>query len=420
MMTKLQIYSKYKDSGIEWIDTIPTNWEHDKIVSLFNFPNDKVCDEEFEPLSVTYGGVKKQVKDAAKTDNGSNRKLLKIGDIAFNGRSDRRGACGVSDFEGSISVVYLVLRKKRLDVYIRYFHHLFRNTLFSQEFYRWGKGIHSDMWMTRVLEMKRIQVPVPPVETQKKIADFLDEKTKIVDELVEKKEKLIELLREKRSALIARAVTKGIDPKAKMKPSGVDWLGDIPADWRMRRGKFVFKYQKERNDKYQCDHILALTLRGVINKADYKESSLVPTDYAGYQIFYKNDLVFKLIDLENYQTSRVGIVPIKGIMSPAYIRITPSVKLIQKYFFWLYYSLYLDGIFNFLGMGVRSTLNQWDLLSLLIQIPDMGDQKQISDFLDTETSKIDNIVAIIKSQIIQLKEYRSSLIYSAVTGNIKV
>ena len=198
--------AKMKPSGAEWFDSIPSEWHTDKISSLFSFPNEKVSDVDFEPLSVTYGGVKKQVDDAAKTDHNDNRRRLKVGDIAFNGRSDRKGACGVSDFEGSISVVYHVLRPQR-PVFIRYYHHLFRNTLFSQEFYRWGRGIHDDMWTTRELEMKRIFVPVPPLETQKRIAIFLDIEVKKLDLAISMAISQTEQLKEYRSSLIYSAVT---------------------------------------------------------------------------------------------------------------------------------------------------------------------------------------------------------------------
>lgn len=419
-MTKINTKREYKPSDIDWLGDIPTGWDSRRIAAIFDFRNTKVSDKDFEPLSVTYGGVKKQVENAAKTDNSENRKLVKIGDIAINGRSDRKGAVGISKYDGSVSGVYHVLKLKNSGVEAKYFHYLFRNPLFSQEFFKWGRGIHDDLWTTRSTEMGHITVPLPPLETQKRIADFLDEKTRVIDALIEGKEKLIELLREKRAALITHAVTNGLNLKAKLKPSGVDWLGDIPEGWEIRRGKFIFRYKKEPNNSYQCDHILALTLRGVINKEDYEARSLTPTDYASYQIFYPDDLVFKLIDLENFQTSRVGIVPEKGIMSPAYLRIVSVAKITPRFFYWFYYSLYLQGIFNFLGMGVRSTLNQHDLLAQSVTLPPTQEQKQIADFLDIETLKIDKAVALIESQIEKLKEYRSALIYHAVTGKIKI
>ncbi len=203
----LDLKAKMKPSGVDWLGDIPDGWNTDKISSLFGFPNEKVSDKDFEPLSITYSGVEKQVEDALRTDYGENRKFLKKGDIAFNGRSDRRGACGASEYTGSISVVYHVLRKISSYIFVRYYHHLFRNTLFSQEFYKWGRGIHNDMWTTRIMEMKRIHVPVPPFKIQKCIADFLDIETAKIDDAVMLIESQIEKLKEYRSSLIYSAVT---------------------------------------------------------------------------------------------------------------------------------------------------------------------------------------------------------------------
>jgi len=199
--------AKMKPSGIDWLGDIPDSWDVKKIAFLFNFPNEKVSDKDFEPLSVTYNGVEKQVEDALKTDNGDNRKLLKKGDIAFNGRSDRRGACGVSEYTGSISVVYHVLRVKSPKIFVKYYHHLFRNDIFSQEFYKWGRGIHNDMWSTKIMEMKKIQVPLPPLKEQKKIAEYLDAEIFKIDNYNTYIKIQIEQLKEFRSSLIYSAVT---------------------------------------------------------------------------------------------------------------------------------------------------------------------------------------------------------------------
>lgn len=199
--------AKMKSSGAEWLGEIPDDWIVDKISSLFTFQNRVVSDVEFEALSVTYSGVKKQVDDAQVTDNSSNRKLVQKGDLVINARSDRRGACGVSHYTGSVSTVYHVLDKKEQDMFINYFHHLFRSSVFAQEFYRWGKGIHDDMWTTRSAEMKRIQIPVPPNNKQQKIANYLDEKVLCLDRLLILLEKVIDNLKEYRASLIYSAVT---------------------------------------------------------------------------------------------------------------------------------------------------------------------------------------------------------------------
>lgn len=199
-----------------------------------------------------------------------------------------------------------------------------------------------------------------------------------------------------------------------------DWLGNIPEHWEVKRGKFLFRNKKELNNDLRCELILSLTLNGVRHKKDLEARSLVPSDYSTYQIFYPNDLVFKLIDLENYQTSRVGIVKEKGIMSSAYIRLIPNKHLNSKFFYYYYFSLYVQGIYNFMGMGVRATLNFSDLLNIPVLIPPIQEQEKIVKFLDNALSQIEKFEKAVGAKFAITKEYRSSLIYSVVTGKIKV
>ena len=425
MTTSIQKYPKYKESGLEWLGAIPVEWE--VIRSKFIFTQRKTkalpTDEQLT-VSQEFGVIpqkefmEKNGHRVVQVITGADiLKHVEPFDFVISMRSFQ-GGLELSKVRGSMSSAYVALVPSE-KVEPRFFSYLLKSKTYIQAL-QCTTNLVRDGQALRFENFSLVDLPVFPATEQAAIADFLDRRTAQIDSIIKRKESLINSLKEKRAALITRAVTKGLDHKAEMKSSGIDWIGNIPKVWSVRRGKFVLKYKKEPNSHYQCDHILALTLRGVINKEDYEASSLVPTDYASYQIFYKDDLVFKLIDLENFQTSRVGIVPQKGIMSPAYLRIVPRMEMVPRYCYWAYYSLYLQGIFNFLGMGVRSTLNQWDLLSLPIQIPDAKEQKQISDYLDKESDKIDKAVSMVEAQIGQLKEYRSSLIYSAVTGKIKI
>ena len=199
-----------------------------------------------------------------------------------------------------------------------------------------------------------------------------------------------------------------------------NWASEIPDDWDVKRGKYILSHKKEINDLYQCDLVLALTLNGVMHKDDLEMRSLVPSDYATYQIFNNGDLVFKLIDLENYQTSRVGIVAERGIMSSAYIRIVSSSGMCPKFFYYYYFSLYLQGIFNFLGMGVRSTLNQQDLLNIPVLIPPLTTQEKIAKYLDRCLGQMVSLEKASKTNFTLIREYRESLIYYIVTGKLQI
>lgn len=202
------------------------------------------------------------------------------------------------------------------------------------------------------------------------------------------------------------------------KDSGVQWLGEIPEHWEILPSKRYFYYKKEINKNYISDNVLSLTLRGVVNNDIENPEGLVPKDYATYQYFEKENLVFKLIDLENVSTSRVGIVHENGIMSSAYIRLISGSKIFNKYAYYFYFSLYKNQVFNKLGSGVRSTLNPTDLLNLSFVKPPLSEQTTIANFLDDKTAKIDQAIAIKEKEIALLKERRQILIQKAVTKGL--
>lgn len=202
------------------------------------------------------------------------------------------------------------------------------------------------------------------------------------------------------------------------KDSGVEWLGRIPECWEVISGKRFFTVQKQINKGNNFQNILSLTLRGVVNNNLDNPEGLVPKDYGTYQIFEKGDLVFKLIDLENFRTSRVGLVHERGAMSPAYIRLCVDSRFDEKYIFYYYYNLYLNAVFNKLGAGVRSTLGPTDLLDMPILKFALKEQKGISIFLDKKIAQINEAVTIKEKQIELLKERKKIIIQQAVTQGL--
>lgn len=202
------------------------------------------------------------------------------------------------------------------------------------------------------------------------------------------------------------------------KDSELEWLGDIPLKWGLLPAKRYHKVLKQPNAKRTCNNVLSLTLRGVVNNNLDNPEGLVPKDYATYQIFQKDDLVFKLIDLENIRTSRVGLVHEKGIMSSAYIRLITGENCDSKYVYYYYYSLYKNEVFNKLGSGVRSTLGPTDLLNLPFLNPSLEEQTAIANFLDEKTTKIDRAIALKEKMIVLLKERKQIIIQNAVTKGL--
>ena len=184
-MNSFTKYEEYRNTGIQWIPSIPTHWEMKKINDLFVERSEKCSDKEFMPLSVTKFGIVPQLGNAAKSKDSENRKKVLAGDFVINSRSDRRGSSGFSKYDGSVSLINIVL-KPRKDTSL-YFHYLLRSHTFIEEFYRNGRGIVADLWTTRYSEMRNIYVPVPTIEEQNQILEFLRWKTTVLSGLIPEK-----------------------------------------------------------------------------------------------------------------------------------------------------------------------------------------------------------------------------------------
>lgn len=233
------------DNNKYWFGSIPDTWTVKKINELFIQRTTKVSDKEYKPLSVTKNGVIPQLTNAAKTDNGNNRKLVCINDFVINSRSDRKSSCGVSELCGSVSLIYIVLYLINNSTFnIKLIHYLFRSHYFSEEFYKNGKGIVADLWTTNYMDMKNIYIPAPPKEEQDKIVAYLDYQASNINKLILNKRKQIELLEEYKKTKISEVVTKGLNPNVEMKDSGIDWIGQIPKHWEIKKLKYILKIKK--------------------------------------------------------------------------------------------------------------------------------------------------------------------------------
>lgn len=205
-----------------------------------------------------------------------------------------------------------------------------------------------------------------------------------------------------------------------MKDSGISWVGEIPKEWSVNRAKYCFVNTKEiagcRSDRYER---LALTMNGVIKRSKDDSNGLQPEKFETYQILRPNELVFKLIDLQNVSTSRVGLSPYLGLVSPAYIILKSNKRVLPAFAEKYFLMLWKNQIFNALGdAGVRSNLNSKDLLELSIPVPSLVEQQRIAEFLDRECGKIDGLKADIQAQIDTLEQYKRSVITEAVTHGL--
>lgn len=409
-----------QDTGLKWLDEIPADWTLTKIGGLYSIRNEKVSDKDYPPLSVTNKGILPQLETAAKTNDGDNRKLVRIGDFAINSRSDRRGSCGISPYDGSVSLINIVMTPRKAMV-PTYYEWLFHTTQFGDENYRWGHGIVDDLWTTGWQEMKKITIPMPPLDEQERIASFLTTKCTEIDALIADVQAQIDVLEQYKRSVITETVTKGLNPDAEMKDSGIEWVGAIPAHWPVHPVYTYFGERKNKNRFGTEDNLLSLSYGRVIRKDINTNDGLLPESFNTYNIVEAGDIIIRPTDLQNDKRSlRTGLVKEHGIITSAYLDLCPIKKVDSRYFHFLLHAYDVMKVFYNMGNGVRQGLNYSEFSRLMVFEPQYEEQVAIADFLDAKVAEIDGIIEQKKEQLEVLDSYKKSLIYEYVTGKKEV
>lgn len=420
-------YSEYKDSGQQWLGMVPSHWTVDKISAHFQERKAIVSDVDFKPLSVTKNGVVPQLDTAAKSDNGDNRKLVKKGDFVVNSRSDRKGSCGFSELDGSVSVIYIVATP--IDVNGRFYHYLFRSNNYVEEFYRNGHGIVADLWTTRYDEMKNIQIPVPPKEEQEAIVAYLDKVTADIDKAIVAKERIIASLEERRKIIITHAVTRGINPDAPMKDSGIDWLGEIPGHWESYPVRHFFEFRNgytpsKANSSFWTNGTIPWFRMEDIRKSgrflDNAIQYITPSALNNGGTFEAWSYILAIC------TASIGehamlIADSLANQRFANLKIRKSLSGRTDAMFIFYY-LYV------LGQYCRDTANtttfqyadMTQVKNFIVPLPSLDEQKEIVKYLEYNTKGIETAIAQQKRLIELLRERKNIIINETVTGKVKV
>ena len=403
-----------KDSGFEWIGIIPSEWGLSRIGQVYRLRNTKVSDTDYPPLSVTNKGIVPQLDTAAKTNAHDDRKLVKKGDFAINSRSDRRGSCGISDYDGSVSLINTILAPLN-EMNPGYYDWLFHTVQFGDEFYKFGHGIVDDLWTTGWQEMKKITIPTPPLSEQKRIADFLDAKCAEIDALTADIQAQIDTLEQYKRSVITETVTKGLNPDTETKDSGVQWIGNMPAHWDVIRGKYILRYMqkpvREDDGVITCFRDGEVTLR-----SNRREDGFTMSDKEiGYQGIDVGDLVVHGMD--GFAGS-IGISDSRGKASPVL-----NVLDTDQHKRYIMRSMAYSDVFLALATGirVRSCDLRWNKLAeLSYPVPPLDEQNAIVKHIDSVLSKADAVIADKKAQLATLDEYKKSLIFEYVTGKKEV
>ncbi len=421
---------KLKDSGASWIGLIPKHWDLSKIGQLYDNRYERVSDKDFEPLSVTMQGILPQLDTAAKTDDGDNRKLVRKGDFAINSRSDRRGSCGISPKDGSVSLINLILAP-RISMNANYYNWLFHTPLFADEFYSWGHGIVADLWTTRWQEMKNIDIPVPPLSEQEAIAAYLDKKCGEIDELIEVEQQMIFDLEAYRQAVISEVVTKGLHQNMDSKFSGYDWIGYIPANWDVKRLRFIGSTQNgiSKEGSYFGSGSPFVNYGDVYNniflpkrpinlcKSDKNDQDIYSVKY-GDVFFTRTSETIEEIGFSAACRETIDNAVFSGFL----IRFRPDAKILKPEYAGYYFrsNLHREFFVKEMNIVTRASLGQNLLRNIPVLIPPLAEQLEIADYLDAKCADIDELIKVKQEKIETLKQYRQSLIFEAVTGKATI
>lgn len=466
-------YPRYKPTGLAWLPSVPEHWEATKIRTIFTERTTKVSDKDYPPLSVSKGGVVPQIETVAKSDDSDNRKLVRIGDFVINSRSDRKGSSGVSELDGSVSLVNLVL-KPRKKGNGRFLHYLLKSDPFVEEFYRNGHGIVADLWTTRYSEMKSIYIPLPPPSEQDRIVRYLDEKTAAIDELVRAKERQIELLRERKQALVSAAVTgreeagregrAGQEGQATpgtigtpetsgpsvpevpsvpnlsspsrpscpaspgLRDSGVPWIGKIPKGWIVV--KLSRRYSVQLGKMLDAKKIKGQSLMPYLRNQDVQWEGVNSEDLPKMDFSAEEQVRFGVRkgDLLVCEGGEIGRCAIWDSDKPccfqkAIIRLRPRkpAEDFVRFMWYLMFAATANHAFDFAtGKATIAHLPAEKLSAAQFAFPPLPEQERIVAHLDSVCSELDAAEAAIRKQIALLQELRTRLVSDAVTGAVEV
>lgn len=416
----MQEYADYTSVPTAWLTELPSHWDCKKIGSLFSERKTKVSDKDFQPLSVAKIGVVPQLETAVKTDAGDNRKLVRAGDFVINSRSDRKGSCGVSELDGSVSLINIVLTP-RSQWNAKYVHYLMRSQPFSEEYYRYGRGIVSDLWTTRFSEMKNILLPIPSRSEQDQIVRFLDWKVSMINRLINTKRKEIKAVDAMKRSMVSSAVTRGLNPGTPMKFSGVKWLGDIPEHWETIKLRQLLHPVSIKNHP-ELPLLSVVREQGVIVRdVTDKEANhnYIPEDLSGYKMVKKGQ--FAMNKMKAWQGS-YGISDYTGIVSPAYFIFDVSFDNLEYFHYAIRSKVYVN-FFAQASDGIR--VGQWDLQmdkmkEIPFIVPPADEQVAIVEYIKQTLPRYDVAIEKLTAEVETLEECKAKLIADVVTGKIDV
>ena len=428
--TNFPPYPVYKSSGVEWLGDVPAHWEVLNLRSVLTSTTERNR-PDLPLLSVVRekGVILRDVDNMDENHNFipedlTNYKVVHKNQFAMNKMKAWQGSYGVSEFEGIVSPAYFTFDIR--EVTGDYFHKAIRSKAYVPFFAQASDGVRIGQWDLSQSQMKEIPFAVPPLAEQRAIVCYLDHVDRRIQRYIEAKEKLITLLQEARQAMIQRAVTRGLDPSVPLKPSGVDWLGDVPAHWEVRRlrtlGEAIIGLTYSPQDVVDEDEG---TL--VLRASNISEGRIVYGDNVYVRCSVPDRLVAQVGDI--LICSRSGSRALIGKNARIDSALSGSTFGAFMTIFRSEHNDYLHCIFNSKlfeyqsGAFLTSTINQLTLGILnnfKIPWPPLAEQKEIAAYVDKATTGIDAAIDNARRQVERMREYRASLIAHVVTGKLDV
>lgn len=414
-----------KDSGIEWVGSIPAHWKTHPVYYYFGESKNKNrFGQENNLLSLSYGKIVRKdinTSDGLLPESFNTYNIVAANDIIIRPtdlQNDKRSLrTGLVRERGIITSAYICLRPiKEIDS--RFFNYLLHAYDVIKVFYNMGNGVRQGLNFS---EFSRLLVFEPPVNKQKKIADYLDAKCAEIDALTADIQAQIDTLEQYKRSVITEAVTKGLEPDAEMKDSGIAWVGMIPAHWSVHPVYTYFGERKHKNRFGTENNLLSLSYGRIIRKDINTSDGLLPESFNTYNIVEAGDIIIRPTDLQNDKRSlRTGLVTEHGIITSAYIDLCPIETVDSRYFHYLLHAYDVMKVFYNMGNGVRQGLNYSEFSRLMVFEPPYSEQVDIANYLDAKCAEVDGIIDQKKEQLSMLEAYKKSLIYEYVTGKKEV
>ena len=423
-------YESYKDSGVEWLGKIPSHWDLTIGMNVFREnKRDNKGMKEKTVLSLSYGQI--IIKPEEKLvglvpESFETYQIVEPNDIIIrctdlqNDQTSLR--TGLAKDKGIITSAYLNL--KVINNHSAKFLHYYLHALdITKVLYKFGSGLRQNL---SFLDFKRLPIIDISLSEQQKIAQFLDEKTAKIDQAVDLAEKQIALLKEHKQILIQNAITRGLNPDVPLKDSGVEWIGQVPEHWEVKKITHIFPNigsgttPNSSDPSFYEGNINWLQTGDLTDGYIYKTSKTIThkalQTYSTLKIYPKNSLV---IAMYGATIGKVGLLQIETTTNQACCVLSAALNIEMKYIFYLFQGIKESLVAMSYGGG-QPNISQEKIRSLKLPFPNASEQEQIADYLDKQTAKIDQAIALKTAHIEKLKEYKSVLINDVVTGKVRV